>query len=512
MAAGAPEASAPEASAMTAPGGRSRVRSWANSLVARVLFLCVVLLLCLLGSLYVLTRFYFSQVILEMESAAAEIAQSIAFDLKEADLDEDPEMLSRLEHSLRADLPDEITLDLRRLDSPGGLAAESAQAVQITGPDDPGDDDGRVTVPVGSGGEDLGAAISFESREGVGIVRIARYPMLVGGDTVLLTMSVQLTPQTEIVRAFGNRYLRALTLLFLVTLGLMVYLILRTLRPLGGLSRSLAAISQGDIREVQSGHAFTEIRALEDTFNGMVHALREKETMEANLRQAQRLSALGNLSAGIAHDLRNPLNAIKLLSSQALDTLERKGEDGPTARQVSSIRREVDRLEGIVSGFLSLAREHELSPEPCRLDALLDEAIRLVTKDAEAREVRLVADLRAGDAQLMLDRKQWMRAMLNVLINALDACPQGGRVRIFTRCTDSHGEVEVRDDGPGMTPEVLERVFEPYFTTKATGTGLGLAITRGVVEEHDGAIAITSTPGSGTQVVITLPLASTAGK
>ena len=487
---------------MAPPRKRSRLRSWANSLVGRILLLCVVLLLCLLGSLYVLTRFYFSQVILEMESTAAEIADSIAFDLEEVDLDADPEVLSRLEQTLRGTLPEEVTLDLRRVDG----SPETPRPILIE--EDNGD--GRITVPVTGEPAPHGASVSFESREGVGIVRIARYPIRTGAETVLLTMSVELTPQTEIVRAFQNRYLRVLTLAFLVTLGLMIYLILRTLQPLGALSRSFAAISKGELEEVQSGHTYTEIRALEDTFNGMVHALREKETMEANLRQAQRLSALGNLSAGIAHDLRNPLNAIKLLSSQAIDTLERQGADGPAARQVGSIRREVDRLEGIVSGFLSLAREHELNPERCRLDALVDDAIRLVTKDAEAREVRLMADLRAGDAELMLDQKQWMRAILNVLINALDACPSGGRVRIFTRCTDSHGEVEVRDDGPGMPPEVLERVFEPYYTTKPTGTGLGLAITRGVVEEHDGAINISSTPGAGTQVVITVPLATAA--
>ena len=473
----------------------SRLRSWANSLVGRILLLCAILLLCLLGSLYVLTQYYFSQVILEMESTAAEIAESIAFDLEEADLDSDPEMLSRLEQSFRGAFPEEVTLDLRRIE----MADESPRAVHI-------DEHDRISVPVAGEADAPGASVSFESREGLGIVRIARYPILVGSDTVLLTMSVELTPQTEIVRAFRNRYLRVLTLAFLVTLGLMVYLIVRTLKPLSGLSRSFAAISEGKMEEVQSGHTSTEIRALEETFNGMVKALREKETMEANLRQAQRLSALGNLSAGIAHDLRNPLNAIKLLSSQALDTLERSGDNGPTARQVATIRREVDRLEGIVSGFLSLAREHELSPEPCRLDALVDEAIRLVTRDAEAREVRLLPDLRAGDAELMLDRKQWMRAILNVLINGLDACPAGGRVRVFSRCTDTHAELEVRDDGPGMPPEVLERVFEPYFTTKPTGTGLGLAITRGVVEEHNGTVTISSTPGSGTQVVITVPL------
>ena len=110
----------------------------------------------------------------------------------------------------------------------------------------------------------------------------------------------------------------------------------------------------------------------------------------------------------------------------------------------------------------------------------------------------------------MLDPKQWTRAIINVLINALEACPTGGRVRLFSRVTDRACEVEIRDDGPGMSDVQLERAFEPYFTTKPTGTGLGLSITRGIIEEHAGSIALSSPPGHGCQVLITLPLEAQA--
>ena len=106
----------------------------------------------------------------------------------------------------------------------------------------------------------------------------------------------------------------------------------------------------------------------------------------------------------------------------------------------------------------------------------------------------------------MLDSKQWKRAVINVLLNALEATPRGGRVRVFSRVTDESCEVEVRDDGPGMPSEVTERAFDPYFTTKETGTGLGLSITRGIVEEHGGSIHLTTREQAGCQVLITLPL------
>jgi signal transduction histidine kinase len=313
-------------------------------------------------------------------------------------------------------------------------------------------------------------------------------------------------PQTEIVRAFKNKYLAALAALFLVTLGLMIYFIARMLRPLTELSATCAEIGGGKLQDVAVRRNAGEIRALEQTFNQMVGALREKQVVEANLRRAQRVSALGNLAAGVAHDVRNPLNTIKLLAGHTADSLDGSGANAATVRQMNTIRKEVGRIEDIVSGFLSLAKERELKPEPRKIDELLGECVNLLKKDAETRKVSLAAELRAGDTTLMLDPKQWTRAILNVLINALEACREGGRVRLFSRVTGADCEIEIRDDGIGLSPEAVERVFEPYYTTKETGTGLGLAITRGIVEEHGGTIRLSAEEGEGCQVLITLPL------
>jgi signal transduction histidine kinase len=334
---------------------------------------------------------------------------------------------------------------------------------------------------------------------------VARVPLLIGGHKMLMTATVTIAPQVEILRAFKNRYVLALTAVFIATLGLMVYFIARSFRPLTDLSETCAAITSGNLQTVNTHAPYGEILALEDTFNKMVVSLQEKEMMEAKLRQAQRLSALGNLAAGIAHDVRNPLNAIKLLSSHALDNIE-EGTESRAAKPQRTIRDEVDRLEDIVSSFLSLAKETELTPQPHRVDDLLEECLRLFRKDAESRGVRLSGDLHAGDTVLGLDARQWNRAILNVLLNALEACPRGGRVRLFSRITDRACEIEIRDDGPGMPKEVAERVFAPYYTTKAGGTGLGLSITRGIVEEHGGTIELYSIEGQGCQVLITLPL------
>lgn len=447
---------------------------WRQSLIFRTIALCTVLLLCLLGLVYVLTSHFYTQTIVEMRRQAEAIAEDVVVHLN-ANPDESLDALAGRYH-------DDYT-DVELSEIP---AAEEEVEVPA-----------RVSVHMGDDGR---------------VTKTAQTMIQLADRRILVQTSVTLSPQTEIVRAFMNRNLIALTALFLITLGLMIYFIRKTLRPLGELSESCAQISAGNLKEVAMRNSSGEVLALERAFNRMVASLKDQEQMESRLRQAQRLSSIGNLAAGVAHDIRNPLNAIKLLAGHTLDTLAASGSSADAeqraVRQLNTIRTEVHRLEEIVSGFLSLARESELQPEEVRIDQLIDECIRLVRKDAEDRRVRLIAELRAGDASLTLDPKRWSRAILNVLINAMEACPAEGRVRVFSRLRDADCQIEIRDDGPGMSRETLEHAFDPYYTTKPTGTGLGLSITRGIVEEHGGTIELSSGEGPGCQVLITLPLTS----
>lgn len=446
------------------PKTNVRIR-WYQSLIARIIALCVILVLCLFGSVYVMTGHYYREVSTELEQRTMAAAQQIALWLEQhddADLDDIPEDLTTT--------ADGGPIELELVDD--GQKTPSVLPIQ--------DETGYVYL-----------ATQYIERDGQVIKATARFPVV---------------PQAEIVRAFKNRNLLALTLGFLVTLAIMVFLIARALRPLRDLSDTCAEISEGNLTNVAVRGTTGEVLALEQTFNRMVASLREKEQVERNLRQAQRVSALGSLAAGVAHDVRNPLNAIKLLSSHAIDTLNGQPDNQAAVKQLQTIRSEVNRLEEIVSGFLSLAKEEELHPEPHNVDDLLRECAALIEKEAETRKVVLAAEFRCGDLRLMLDRKQWTRAILNVLLNALESCPAEGRVRLFSRATDRACEIEIRDDGPGMDKQTLERAFDPYFTTKSTGTGLGLSITRGIVEEHGGTISITSSEGTGCQVLITLPL------
>jgi signal transduction histidine kinase len=437
---------------------------WRRSLLFRVMMLCGILLVCLFAAVMIITRYFLQEAAQEMRAQTAEIVERIDLGFRDAAPIDVEQMQSEL-------MSIHEGVDIR-LQPYGGRQQDTTFGLEY-------DEDGRM-------------------------VRVAQQPVLVGGERMLMTARVTIAPQVEILRALTNSYLGIIIAVFLATLAAMLYFIVRALRPLSQLSESCAAISSGDLRSVSTRGATGEVLALEETFNNMVSSLREKESMERKLRQAQRLSALGNLAAGVAHDVRNPLNAIKLLSSHALDNLPEN--DGGAGKHLQTIRREVDRLEGIVSSFMSLAKERELSPEPNKVDLLLAECAHLLQKDAESRGVTLVHELRSGDTMLQLDAREWKRAIMNVLLNALEACPAGGRVRMFSRLTDITCEIEVRDDGPGLERDEIERVFEPYYTTKPGGTGLGLSITRGIIEEHGGTIEMTSSGGPGCQVLITLPL------
>lgn len=437
---------------------------WHRSLVVRVALLCAILVVCLFGAVYVLTGRYYLQIVTEVDRRVDAAVQDVSIVIEESGgLSEiDPDMLST---ASGADI-----LDVR--------PNENGQQPDSIRP-------------------------SLDDR-GYGFI-VSRTLQAGEGPPVLVTMRFPFEPGAEMLRAFKNRYLLVLAVIFLTTLAALVYLIAQALRPLQQLSETCADISEGNLHDVAVDSSSSEIRVLGDTFNRMVHSLREKQHVEANLRQAQRLSAIGNLAAGVAHDVRNPLNSIKLLSGQALDTLRDNGERELPARHLETIRNEVNRLEEIVSGFLSLAKEEELRRVPTPITPLLDESLALVSKEAEKRNVRMTGELRTHDLELEIDAKQISRALLNVLINAFDACPDGGRVRLFSRLMGPWCEIEVRDDGPGIPPDIIEHVFDPYFTTKTTGTGLGLSITRGIIEEHGGSIEIHSAKDTGTQVIIRLP-------
>jgi two-component system sensor histidine kinase PilS (NtrC family) len=233
--------------------------------------------------------------------------------------------------------------------------------------------------------------------------------------------------------------------------------------------------------------------------------------MEQDIKRADRLATVGKLAAGIAHEIRNPLASI----SGSIQVLAAELDLDPVNGSLMEIvLRETDRLNALISDFLDFARPAQARPEVVDANLLLDETIEMV-RHSLPPEPRV--DLRrdfAPEAFLRADSGQLRQVFLNLLLNAVQAMPRGGRIDVATRrvppAPEQGGaeaiEIEVADTGAGIGPEVLENIFDPFFTTKESGTGLGLPVAYRIVENHGGRIAVDSEPGRGSRFVVVLPV------
>ncbi len=225
---------------------------------------------------------------------------------------------------------------------------------------------------------------------------------------------------------------------------------------------------------------------------------------QAQLVRRERLAALGELSAVVAHEVRNPLGVI----FNAVANIRRiVGPDSPSVQLLDMVGEEADRLNRIVADLLTFARPPAPHPYAVPLSGLVEDAVRGALAEA-AGKVRVELDLSDDVPAVTVDERMMRQAFLNLAINAVQAMPQGGLLRAAVRRSQSAPEVEVEfsDTGPGISPEAKARLFEPFFTTKAKGTGLGLAVVKRILDEHRGRVTLDTQPGRGTTFRLFLPL------
>lgn len=225
----------------------------------------------------------------------------------------------------------------------------------------------------------------------------------------------------------------------------------------------------------------------------------ERNRLMNQVMRADRLAGLGELTAGIAHEIRNPLTSIRgfLQYLSECESPEEWRRHGPI------ILREVDSLNHLVGELLAFGRPRPPQIDRIALDDLVREMAFLARGKSEARiEVRIAPDL----PMLEGDRESLKQALLNLVINAIQAIPAAGLVEVSAEVEDDHAVIRVRDDGVGIPPENIRKIFDPFFSTKASGTGLGLAMVHRIVDAHGGAISVESRPGVGTTIELRLPL------
>jgi signal transduction histidine kinase len=251
--------------------------------------------------------------------------------------------------------------------------------------------------------------------------------------------------------------------------------------------------------------------------------------VHTTLNYSRKLAALGRLMAGVAHEVKNPLNAMTIhleLLKQKLAALREPitvpavaGIDGAAggrppdlAKHVNIISDEIKRLDQVVVGFLKFARPDELKLQPVHLSALISEVTSMTAPEAERRRIAIKTDCQPSVPEINADPGMLQQALLNLAINACQAMPEGGTLRIACRSADRRRvEVDIEDTGEGIPPEHLGRIFDLYFTTKEKGSGIGLSMVFRIVQLHDGEIEVQSTPGRGTTFKLLFPQAASGG-
>lgn len=237
--------------------------------------------------------------------------------------------------------------------------------------------------------------------------------------------------------------------------------------------------------------------------------LREIKQLEEKVRRSEKLAAIGKLAAGVAHEIRNPLSSIRGFAQY----LRNAFKDKPREREYTeTIVLEVDRINSVVTDLLTFARPMEAELIPTDLTELIEHAVRLVEEDALSLNIDIQTDIQ-DLSKIPLDANQMTQAILNLLLNALQAVKNGGRIEVGAELnpSDSLLKIWVEDDGSGIAAEQKEKIFDPFFTTREKGTGLGLAIVHKIVENHSGEINLQSPLAGktrGCRFTITIPIKS----
>ncbi len=340
--------------------------------------------------------------------------------------------------------------------------------------------------------------------------------------TVALLVRSESTSSSALVRLLAL-YTGVVALVLLV----MSYFALTRLivRPLDALSQAAERVASGARRLDVPRSGVRELSELGSSLRTMTERLlaeeeslrkkiaeverttRSLEETQQRLVRSERLASVGRLAAGLAHEIGNPIAAIIGLQ----DLLLAGGLDAPEEHDfLLRMRRETERINRILRDLLQFARPGEAvaeGGEPGDVAAAVRDTVALVTPQRSARQVEIVTELEANLPLVALSKEHLVQVLLNLLLNAADACEAGGRIRVDARRSDERVRLCVTDTGPGVDPAIVARLFEPFVTTKEVGkgTGLGLAVCRGLVEAAGGTIQLHATQASGASFVIDLP-------
>jgi signal transduction histidine kinase len=279
--------------------------------------------------------------------------------------------------------------------------------------------------------------------------------------------------------------------------------------PIPLLNRAAHRVGEGDFGVAIPEKGVGEIGELATTFNTMSHQLKELVTAirsaQENLVRTEKLYALGEFSAGLAHEIKNPLTSIKML-------IQRAGEQGEPLQgeDLEVIVEEIDRIDYTVSRFLRSARQSEMAFSETDINRLVEDVLAITRPKIEKSGVHIEKTLDAHLDPLQVDGHSIKQVLMNGILNALQAMPSGGKLSISTSLIDNALQCTITDTGDGISEANLKHIFDPFFTTKEDGTGMGLAVAWNIAQQHGGRLDIVSREHEGTSLILILPYDNSA--
>lgn len=274
--------------------------------------------------------------------------------------------------------------------------------------------------------------------------------------------------------------------------------------PITQMIETIRKVRKGDMEARMDVVGNDELSEMASAFNRMTDIIQRNKEMESTLAQQGKMASLGVLSSGVAHEINNPLGVILGYAAYLEGKLS---PEDPNYKYINEIKRESKRCKKIVQDLLSYARTPRPTLELTDLNELLREIVEFAANHTDMRGVTIKPDFTRDLPKIMLDGDQMRQVAINLILNAGGAMPEGGVLWVKTEFgPEGTVKISFSDNGCGIPAESLEKIFEPFYTTKARGTGLGLAITRQIIEMHHGEITITSETGKGTTVTVILPI------
>jgi two-component system NtrC family sensor kinase len=268
------------------------------------------------------------------------------------------------------------------------------------------------------------------------------------------------------------------------------------------------AVVQGLAREEYClpyllGESKKIFQQLEKSHRELQVSHQELEQAQTQLIRTEKLASIGQLAAGVAHEINNPLGTILIYSHLIQKSLE---PDDPKREDIALVISEANRAKDIVQGLLSFAREKKLRASEVNVNDILEEVLSLVVNQSLFHNIKIKKSFDQGPQTIVADETQLKQVFLNIILNAAQAMEGNGKLTISTIFDKKQIKIKIADSGPGIPPEVMGKLFSPFFTTKEKGTGLGLAISYGIIERHQGKIDVETDLGKGSTFVITLPV------